>query len=278
MRRLLGSELVPEWGESMPRAAPARLPKTSREGAAALYFPACINRIFGLPAGDGATVTVPNAIVEVSRRAGLPVWIPDDVPGTCCGTPWSSKGFCEGHALMSNRIVESLWRWSDGGELPVVIDASSCTHGLVQEVPGVLSDENRDRHGKLELIDSVAWIGELLLPRLEDRRRLGSVAVHPTCSGRHLGLDRRLRALAAELADEAYLPPSASCCGFAGDRGFLHPELTEAATRPEAAEVTDRSFDAYISSNRTCEIGMERATGKPYVHAVQVLEQLTRPA
>src|SRR5215212_2839521 len=51
---------------------------------------------------------------------------------------------------------------------------------------------------------------------------------------------------------------------------------TEAATRLEAAEVTVRSFDAYVSSNRTCELGMERATGRPYVHLAQVLEQLTR--
>ena len=30
------------------------------------------------------------------RRAGLPVWIPADVAGSCCGLPWSSKGFGDG--------------------------------------------------------------------------------------------------------------------------------------------------------------------------------------
>ena len=33
------------------------------------------------------------------------------------------------------------------------------------------------------------------------------------------------------------LPPGAECCGFAGDRGFLVPELTASATAREAAEV-----------------------------------------
>ena len=61
------------------------------------------------------------------------------------------------------------------------------------------------------------------------------------------------------------------------DRGFLFPELTEAATVEEAAEIRARDFAAHVSSNRTCEIGMERATGRPYVHAVQLLEELTRP-
>ncbi len=277
-RRLVGPELVPEWGPGMPRAAPARLPQTAQEGAAAVYLPACINRIFGCSRlRHPASPSLPEALVAVSKRAGLPVWIPAEVAGRCCGTPWGSKGYGEGHRWMANRTVEELWRWSGEGKLPTVIDASSCTHALLDEAATHLSDRNRERHSSLELIDAVSWGRERLLPRLVVHGRLRSVAVHPSCGGSHLGLDRSLTALAGELAGEVYVPPSATCCGFAGDRGFLHPELTEAATRSEAAELGSRGFDAYLSSNRTCEIGLERATGKPYVHVVQLLEELTRP-
>ena len=279
-RALLSHELVPRWDEGMPRPAPARLPATSREGAAAVYVPACINRIFGGSRAGGAgspeRPSLPEALVEVSRRAELPLWIPPDVTGHCCGTPWSSKGYRQGHVWMSNRTVEGLWRWTGGGELPVVIDASSCTHGLVAEASSVLNEENLERHSRLEIIDSVDWASDRLLPRLRIARRLHSVAVHPTCASRHLGLERSLRKLAAALSEEVYIPPSATCCGFAGDRGLLHPELTEAATREEAAEVGARSFDAHISSNRTCELALERATGRRYVHAVQLLDELSR--
>ena len=64
---------------------------------------------------------------------------------------------------------------------------------------------------------------------------------------------------------------------MAGDRGLLHPELIEAATADEAAEVTARGFDAHLSSNRTCEIALERSTGRPYESVVQLLERATRP-
>jgi D-lactate dehydrogenase len=157
------------------------------------------------------------------------------------------------------------------------MDASSCTHGIANELGPALSEENADRHGKLEFVDAPDWALERLVPKLEIGSKAASAAVHPTCSGRQLGLDRRLRALAAELAEEVFVPPSATCCGFAGDRGFLHPELTEAATQEEVAELGARRFDAHVSTNRTCEIGMERATGRPYVHVVQLLEELTRP-
>jgi D-lactate dehydrogenase len=270
-RAALGRDLVPEWGKAMPRAAAAELPDTSRSGAAAVYLPACINRIFGSAQGP----SVVEALVEVSRRAGSPVWIPADVGGSCCATPWGSKGYARGYEWMANQTVANLWRWSDGGALPIVVDASSCTHGLATEIAGVLDEQNAEHHSRLEILDSVAWV-ERLLPDLEIGRKLGSVAVHPTCSTRQLDLVGGLARVAGAVAESVEIPKSATCCGFAGDRGLLHPELTASATRDEAAELGGRRFDAYISTNRTCEVGLERGTGRPYRSVVQVLEELTR--
>jgi D-lactate dehydrogenase len=259
-RAAFNNELVPEWGDAMPPPASARLPATNREGAVAVYFPACINRIFGPPG-------LAEAMVAVSKRAGRPVWIPGDVAGHCCATPWSSKGFRLGAEYAADKTVEALWRWSDEGELPIVVDASSCTHGLVEQAA--------ERRPELELVDSIAW-AERLLPSLSVKRRLRTVAVHPTCSTRHLGLARGIERVASTVAGEVVVPRAATCCGFAGDRGFLHPELTASATAPAAEELRARDCDAYLSSNRTCEIGLERATGRPYRSLVYLLEELTR--
>jgi D-lactate dehydrogenase len=264
-RRVVSPELLPEWVPPMPPPA-QRLPDTTREGAAAVYFPSCVNRMFGSPRGS-----LPGALVAVSARAGLPVWIPPDVPGHCCGTPWSSKGYGEGHDLKTGELAEALWGWTDQGSLPVVIDASSCTHGVVEEVLPRLGEERG-----LEVLDSVAWAKDRLLPSLDVKRRVRSAAIHPTCSTLHLGLAGTLETLTRELAEEAVVPPKATCCGFAGDRGFLHPELTESATREEREHLDGRAFDAHVSSNRTCEIGMERTSGRPYDSVILLLEELTR--
>ena len=101
--------------------------------------------------------------------------------------------------------------------------------------------------------------------------------IHPTCSSKHLGLDRELEAIAAALAEQVVVPETATCCGFAGDRGFLHPELTASATRLEAAEVNARGCAEHLSSSRTCEIGMTRATGRVYRSFVHLLEEASRP-
>lgn len=275
-RKAMSADLVPEWGQDMPPAASPNLPKTTSHGAAAVYMPACINRMFGRSKDDPGK-SLPEAMVEVSARAGKPVWIPPDISGTCCSVPWSSKGYRDAHSFKSNQTVERLWRWTGGGTLPLVIDASSCGHGLTDFGEGVLTEENAARHAELTVVDSVQWAEEFLLPTLEVTKKADSVTVHPTCSGRHLGLERSLTRIAGAVAERVEIPDQATCCGFAGDRGLLHPELTASATAAEAAEVKAEPTAKYISSNRTCEVGLERATGEPYGSFIYLLEETTRP-
>ncbi|HET8815186.1 MAG TPA: FAD-binding and (Fe-S)-binding domain-containing protein, partial [Solirubrobacterales bacterium] len=261
-------------------------PAPPASGVAAVYVPSCTNRIFGPSRGHEASKTplhggkltarsVVDALVAVSARAGMPVWVPEDVAGSCCGLPWSSKGFETAHAHKANEMVERLWEWSGEGALPVVVDAASCTGAIVDPAEGVLTEENAERLAQLEIVDSVAWALRLL-PHLELTGKVQSATVHPTCATRRLGLAHQLRLIAETLADDVYVAPSATCCGFAGDRGITHPELTASATRPQAAELSGRRFDAYLSSNRTCEIAMTRATGQPYESVVSLLERLSR--
>ncbi|MEX1220461.1 MAG: (Fe-S)-binding protein, partial [Solirubrobacterales bacterium] len=171
--------------------------------------------------------------------------------------------------------VERLWRWTGGGALPVVMDATSCGYGLSDFGDGVLSEENQARHSEIEIIDSITW-AERLLENLEVRKKTDSVTVHPTCSGAHMGLNKALARVAGELAEEVVVPLNATCCGFAGDRGMLHPELTASATEAEAAEVKLNPTTRHVSSNRTCEVGLERATGEPYESIIYLLEEATR--
>ncbi|MFJ5673942.1 FAD-binding and (Fe-S)-binding domain-containing protein [Streptomyces sp. NPDC093097] len=275
-RKAVRPDLVPQWLPQIPGAAARRLPATRRADAAAVYYPACVNRIFGEPAGHRGP-SLPEAVVALARRADRPVWIPPDVTGTCCATIWHSKGYERGNRLMANRIVEAAWGWTAGGRLPLIVDASSCALGMDCEVVPYLTPFNRSLHAELTVVDSVVWAAELL-PRLDVRRTLGSAVLHPTCSMQHLGDEEQLRRVAEACADEVVVPDDAGCCAFAGDRGMLHPELTESATAREAAEVTARPFDAHLSANRMCEIGMDHATGgRGYRSALLALEWATRP-
>jgi D-lactate dehydrogenase len=280
LRKRISTELVPALPATAPpaSAAPAATP---RAGAAAVYMPACINRIFGNPAAGARGVdqpTLPQALVEVSARAGLPLWIPPDAPGHCCATPWGSKGYRRGQEHMAAKTADALLRWSEQGALPVVIDASSCAQGLIQDVGSCLPEEQRERFEQIEVIDAIAWAHDRLLPRLTISERVGSVAVHPTCAASQLGLAGKLEALAGALAERVLVPAGTTCCGMAGDRGLLHPELPASALRDAAAELAREPCEEHICSNRTCEIALQQTTGETYASFVLLLERLTRPA
>ena len=275
-RLVVSDDLIPSVPGPMPRAQLRTLPSTTREGAAAVYFPACVNRIFGRDPGQARHPSLPQVLVEVSARAGKPLWIPGDVAGKCCSTPWSSKGYLRGHTWMAATTCDALWEWSGHGTMPVVIDAASCTNGLLDDVKNYLDDTRRARLEQITLLDSIAWC-DRLLPALTVSERVERAAVHPTCSTTHLGLTKTLERLAGRLAGDVLVPVGTTCCGTAGDRGLLHPELVISATRDEKAGLDKTPAQAYLSANRTCEMGLRQATGRPYESFVFLLEELTRP-
>ena len=159
------------------------------------------------------------------------------------------------------------------------IDATSCTQGIADPGEGVLDEENAERLAELEILDSIAWAHDRLLPGLEVSRKVELGRRPPDLLDPPPGPRRAACARSpATLADDVYVAPSATCCGFAGDRGISHPELTAAATRRQAEELAGRDFDAHLSSNRTCEIGLERATGERYESFVFLLERADREA
>lgn len=159
----------------------------------------------------------------------------------------------------------------------MVVDASSCTLGLLHEILPYLDADRLARHKKLTIIDSLTWGAQELLPHLSIVERVPSAVIHSTCSMSRLELRPDLETVVAAVSDEVLVPETMTCCAFAGDRGLLHPELTATATAAEAREVSKMKAAAHVSANRTCEIGMEHRTGEVYESAILLLEQATRP-
>src|SRR5271165_3437960 len=273
MKRVAGDNFS-QWMSDTPYAA-GQVPRTELAGAQAVYFPSCISRTMGRLPGEPKDASLMEVTVEVARRAGVPVFIPADVAGTCCGTPFSSKGLSRAHAIAINAAVERCWRWSEEGKLPIVIDTSPCTYGF-RTARGYLTEENQEHFDHMTFLDAIEFVHDELLPKLAIKTKSRLVALHPVCSVTKMGIGAKLEGIARACSEQVTVPADAGCCAFAGDRGFLFPELTQSATRLEAAEVKAKRPDECYSSSRTCEIGMTRATGQIYRSYMYLLEKATR--
>jgi D-lactate dehydrogenase len=265
-----------QWSAEMPRPRRGVLPTRPREGAEAVYFPACISRIMGALPGEQQETTVMQALLNVADRAGVKLYVPDDIEGNCCGVPFSSKGFEAAHHVTVDRTIENFYRWSNAGELPVVVDTSPCTYGL-KTARAHLSPENQVKFDKLTILDSVEFAHDRILPTLPIQRTVESVALHPVCSATKMAIVPKLVRISEKCSKAVLMPRDAGCCAFAGDRGFLFPELTASATAIEAAQATAEEQSGYYSSSRTCEIGMSRATGKVYQSYLHLMDYASRP-
>ena len=101
--------------------------------------------------------------------------------------------------------------------------------------------------------------------------------MHVTCSMRRMGLAGVIVSLARLCAAEVVVPEEVGCCGFAGDRGFTHPEVNAWALRKLRPVIERSGAKVGYSNSRTCEIGLSARSGVPYVSIVYLVDACTTP-
>ena len=255
-------------------AAPVRIKPQMPDNYQLVYFSTCITRMMGsdsVDQQDGVTV-----LTELCNRAQLPLYIPDQTGGNCCGQLFSSKGFYPAYQEKVNQTIEDCWKWSKGGLIPIVLDVSSCTQSIRQCAP-YLSEVNKERFLKLQFIDSVELVADWLLPRLTITQPKKEIVLHPVCSLHKMGLTEKFKSVGAACAEKCIVPMQASCCGMAGDRGFYYPGLTAAATQAEIAEIQHLQPDGCYASGKTCEMALSEHAGKNYQSILYLLRDVTAP-
>ena len=249
------------WKKNMPYAGKAPVARTTK-GDPVVYFPTCGGRIFG-PSTTGEK-QLGDVILDLLTRAGYAPILPDDVDSLCCGQMLSSKGMAEEADSMSNTLEAALMKASQNGKYPVIMDASTCSARMQKH----LAD-------KLKLYDFHEFAHDALLPRLMITRQAGPVALHINCSVRKNGADAKLRALLKACTENVIEPAGVTCCGFAGDRGFVVPELNQHALRHIHKDLPSNCACG-VSTNRTCEIGLTAETGINYQSIAYLLEKCSR--
>jgi len=260
LRKASGGRL-PKWSPALAR--PVRFVPTprARDGAERLvYFPSCAARNMGPQRGHDGEM-LPSVAERLFRRGGFDVVYPAGLDGLCCGQPFESKGFVEAADLKSAELALALREASENGRWPIVFDTSPCAYRMKKVLAGSLA-----------IHDSIEFVHDTLLPRLTLTPERGPVAVHPVCSVRKMGSLDKLVAIAGRCSDAVVTIDAVQCCGFAGDRGFVRPELNEHALRHLKAEIP-AGCTGGVSSSRTCEIGLSEAAGVPYESILCLVER-----
>jgi len=259
--RALSGGRTPLWHEHFPRPAPAFpfADQVKGRGKKVVYFPSCVVRTMGPARADPDARGLFEATQSLLDKAGWDVVYPRDLGALCCGLTFDSKGFPQLADGKAQELERALLERSQDGALPVLCDTSPC----LQRMRLTLDP-------RLRTYEPVEFIHDFLLPDLRIARRPGAVALHLTCSSQKLGLEGKLRTVAAACAEQVVAPP-VGCCGFAGDKGFTTPELNASALSSLRAAVQGCSQG--YSNSRTCEIGLSLHAGIPYQSIVYLVDR-----
>lgn len=246
--RAATGKALPLWNEYMPTGASKIhvMPAPERERKV-VYFPSCITRSMGTTKAYSKEKEVTQVTAALLEAAGFQVIYPEKMDSLCCGMLFSSKGYVEAGQKASDTLKAALEAASDGGRIPVLCDMSPCLYTMKSN----FGDE-------LPLYEPTEFIEKFVLEHLTLKPIDEKVALFAVCSAKKMGVDPCLKRVAERCAREVVVVDS-NCDGFAGDRGFLFPELNEHGLRDLRRQV--EGCDEGFAVSRTCEVGLSRNSG-----------------
>jgi D-lactate dehydrogenase len=247
---------IPEWSPWMPKPAPPRRQDSlcSDYDEKVVYFPSCVSRLFGSSVQSPYSQSQRETLERVLKRAGFTHVYPARLDDLCCGMAFSSKGFPRQAEFKLRELFEMLWSATENGRYPALVDTSPCAQRLKL---------SPNRHSELRIYDVAAFLRRLVVPRVRLQKASNPVAIHVPCSLRNTSEEAELLTLAKVCAENLYVPETVPCCGFAGDRGFMHPELPASALITLKGALPVNCTRGY-STSRTCEIGLSQHSGISY--------------
>lgn len=256
---------VPLWTPAMPKAfhidkgLEANQPQCHDK---VVYFPSCINQTMGLQRKSPEEAALVNKMVSLLNKGGYEIIFPKGMERMCCGTIWESKGMMDIADRKSKELEAALWEASEHGKYPVLCDQSPC-----------LAPHARDHKEGAPLR---AWLS-LSTPSCATASPSRPSTTPWRCtSPAPCGGWARLYFiidLAKLCAKQVVVPEGIGCCGFAGDRGFTHPEVNAYALRKLAPQLKEKGVSMGYSNSRTCEIGLTTNSGIPYHSIVYLVNQ-----
>ena len=255
------SSLLPHWHKAMPTANSVKVTRQDNEGLTPLiYLASCSGRVMGPAANSKDKRSLQQVSTSLLQKAGYQLIVPDGIDSQCCGMPFQSKGQFAAAEAKQRELEQWLLKVTNNGAIAVFSDTSPCSLTL----RGKLDP-------RLRIYDSVDFLHDKVLPKLTLTPMNEPVALHITCSASQLGQADKLKRLLAACSDNVVIPQGISCCGFAGDKGFVLPELNASALSELKQQVSVCSQG--VSTSRTCEIGLSQHSGIEYQHLVYLLDQ-----
>ena len=281
-----GASIAPASGTAVSGASAARTSSGSAAIKRVALLPGCVQPALRPEINEAAT--------RLLNRRGVEVIVAE---GTgCCGALVHHLGREHAANAQAKADIDAWTREIDARGLDaIIVTASGC--GTMLKDYGFIFRNDPAYAAKAARVSSLARdVTEVLAEVLTftapaartDLQRAPAqpnlrVAYHSACSLQH---GQKLHSVAPTLLRDAGftvldIPESHICCGSAGTYSLLQPEMSTQLRDRKARNIESVQPDVIATGNIGCITQIERATGIPIIHTVELLDWSTggpRPA
>lgn len=217
-----------------------------------IYFSTCMNRALNNHK-NGDERSMNEVFYNLCKKAGFNILIPPNLENLCCGKAFINNP--NAHKILMQNIRQSLSQFPR--EIPIVCDHSACSWHLIENL------------GEFNIYDLPNFILDFLAPKLSFQKIAENINIYPVCALKKHNQTQVLINLAKLCVEgELILDEHIFCCGFAGNKGFLSPELNAHALKNNKFK-NARGF----SSSLSCEIGLNTHTNTNWQHIIYLIDE-----
>ncbi len=243
-----------------------------------IYFTTCINRTFAPNKKALDKRSLQEVFESVCKKANVSVIYPRNVANLCCGKAYKDyKQSAEGKVKELYATLKAMQK--EHGDIAIVCDHSACSYETMQYVRS-----QEDSKNGLKIYDMPQYIESVLLKRLKITPKSENIALYAMCATKKGKWSGSLEQIAKTcVSGEVAIHHKTQCCGFAGNKGFICPELNESALR----ELKDfykqkqkntshfRGIKHGFASSSTCEIGLNEKTNIVWQNLLYLVDEVS---
>lgn len=280
-RNLLSTPYIPT---SMPRANESKITTQNMDSVPThiatkkvFYFSTCINRVFAPSVRALDKRPLQEVFESLCKKAGIRVIYPHNLENLCCGKAF--KDYPKTSEQKAQELYESLKKLKENEEIiEVVCDHSACSYELMQTIKHKQDSQNLN---DIKIFDMPQYIANVLLERLHITPLNEDIALYAMCATKKGGWESTLDYIANSCTNGKVIKHTKTqCCGFAGNKGFVCPELNESALR-ELSEFyaqkrgVDKHLKRGFASSSTCEIGLNDKTHIMWQNLLYLVDEVS---
>ena len=273
-----------------------------------VYFTSCLNRIFAPKSNANSELEsnitkifdrpMQEVFESLCKKANFYLHYPQNIQHLCCGKAY--KNHKDQSQNLAKNAYLALKEASQNGRVPIVCDHSACSLEMLKKIKEFEAQEsaNCDYLVPLRFYDLPAFVSEYLLPHLQivplsqaTKQNPPKVALYAPCGTRNLSVksqkwEESIFSIAKACGADIIQDSQVKCCGFAGNKGFITPELNESALKyfgtnflkssnQSPLSHSENIFDEAkmgFSSSSTCEIGLAQKSGFEWRHIIYLAD------